>query len=86
MGISLLSFLSLLERSGLDFCLELSDEPELDFLPEAELPDLLLEDLEMDGLLVFEVLGVELEDFDLLLEDLLSDFLFLPKNSDCCSQ
>ena len=86
MGISLLSFLSLLERSGLDFCLELSDEPELDFLPEAELPDLLLEDLEMDVLLVFEVLGVELEDFDLLLEDLLSDFLFLPKNSDCCSQ
>ena len=70
----------------MDFCLELSDEPELDFLPEAELPDLLLEDLEMDGLLVFEVLGVELEDFDLLLEDLLSDFLFLPKNSDCCSQ
>ena len=70
----------------MDFCLELSDEPELDFLPEAELPDLLLEDFEMDGLLVFEVLGVELEDFDLLLEDLLSDFLFLLKNSDCCSQ
>ena len=78
--VSLLSFLSLLERSGFLFCLEEPDKSGLGHLLDEE-ADSLLEDW------FFDEEDAELADLlDFCLPDLLSDFLDSQDISDWCSQ